>query len=161
MIKVLAKIDEQLILDSFNLIEENIIWTSYGHKGRQAGLQYKDNEDPWTSAVGRSAGQESTYTNLNPFFKDTIFEELINQYNLTRTRLMWVDPYACYSIHKDETPRVHIPLITNPQCYFVFQSGRIIHLNKKLVWWVDTRKAHTFMNCSDFPRLHLVGAVEK
>ena len=159
MIKILTKIDEQPILDSFNLIEENIIWTSYGHKGRQSGLQFKDNEDPWTSAVGRSTGQELMYTNLNPFFKNTIFEELINQYNLTRTRLMWVDPYACYSIHKDETPRIHIPLITNPNCYFVFQTGRIIHLNKKLVWWVDTRQSHTFMNCSDFPRLHLVGVV--
>ena len=143
------------------MYEENIKWTSYGHKGRQAGLQFKDNEDPWTSAVGRSAGQESTYTNLNPFFKDTIFEEVINQYNLTRTRLMWVNPYACYSVHRDETPRVHIPLITNPSCYFVFLSGRIMHLDKKLVWWVDTRKTHTFMNCSDQPRLHLVGVVEK
>lgn len=161
MINIIGKIDEQEILNAYNIIEENIKWTFYGHKGRQAGLQFKDNEDPWTSAVGRSSGHELMYNNLNPFFKDTIFEEVINQYNLTRTRLMWVDPYACYSIHRDETPRVHIPLITNPSCYFVFQSGKIIHLNKKLVWWVDTRKSHTFMNCSDEPRLHLVGVVEK
>jgi hypothetical protein len=161
MINVLGKIDEQEILNAYNIVEENIVWTSYGHKGRQAGLQFKDNEDPWTSAVGRSSGQESMYTNLNPFFKDTIFEEVINQYNLTRTRLMWVNPYACYSVHRDETPRIHIPLITNPSCYFVFLSGRIMHLDKKLVWWVDTRKTHTFMNCSDEPRLHLVGVVEK
>jgi hypothetical protein len=161
MINVLGKIDEEEILDAYNAVEKNIVWTSYGHKGRQAGLQFKDDEDPWSSAVGRSSGQESTYTNLNPVFKDTIFEEVIIRYNLTRTRLMWVDPYVCYSIHRDETPRIHIPLITNPSCYFVFQSGRIVHLNKKLVWWVDTRKLHTFMNCSDNPRLHLVGVVEK
>jgi hypothetical protein len=161
MINVLGKIDEEEILDAYNAVEKNIVWTSYGHKGRQAGLQFKDNEDPWSSAVGRSSGQESTYINLNPFFKDTIFEQVIIRYNLTRTRLMWVDPYACYSIHRDETPRIHIPLITNPSCYFVFQSGRIVHLNKKLVWWVDTRKPHTFMNCSNDPRLHLVGVVEK
>jgi len=161
MINIIGKIDEQEILNAYNIIEENIKWTFYGHKGRQAGLQFKGNEDPWTSAVGRSSGQELMYSNLNPFFKDTIFEEVINRYNLTRTRLMWVDPYACYSIHRDETPRVHIPLITNPSCYFVFRSGKIIHLHKKLVWWVDTRKSHTFMNCSDEPRLHLVGVVEK
>ena len=161
MINVLGKIDEQEILNAYNIVEENIKWTSYGHKGRQAGLQFKDNEDPWASAVGRSLGQELMYTNLNPFFKDTIFEEVINRYNLTRTRLMWVDPYACYSMHRDETPRVHIPLITNSNCYFVFQNGKIVHLFKKVVWWVDTRKTHTFMNCSEESRLHLVGVVEK
>jgi hypothetical protein len=161
MIKPLAAINVDEILNSYNLIEENIQWTFYGHKGRQAGLQFKGNEDPWTSAVGRSSGEELSYTNLNPYFKDTVFEEIITRFNLTRTRLMWVDPYACYSIHQDETPRVHIPLITNPNCYFVFRSGKLIHLHKKLVWWVDTRELHTFMNCSDQPRLHLVGVVEK
>ena len=161
MIKFLAKINEQEILDAYNLIEENIQWTSYGHKGRQAGLQFKNNEDPWSSAVGRSSGNESLYVNLNPFFKNTIFEEVINQYNLTRTRLMWVDPFACYSMHKDETPRIHIPLITNPECYFVFQKGIILNLKKGNVCWVDTRMLHTFRNCSNDPRLHLVGVVEK
>lgn len=161
MITILGNVNEQEILNAYNSIEENIQWTSYGHKGRQAGLQFKDNEDVWSSAVGRSNGQELSYVNLNPFFKDTIFEEVINRYNLTRTRLMWVNPYACYSMHQDDTPRIHIPLITNPECYFVFRKGKIIHLTKKIVWWVDTREMHTFMNCSDQPRLHLVGVVEK
>ena len=160
MIQVLAKIDEQPILDSFNLIEENITWTSYGHKGRQAGLQFKDNEDPWSSAVGKSQGAELAYTNLNPFFKDTIFEELIDKYKLLRTRLMWVGPYACYSMHKDQTPRIHIPLITNSECYFLFYPGQLTNLKKGSVWWVDTTKTHTFINCSDQHRLHLVGVVE-
>ena len=161
MIKILEKINEQLILDSFNLIEKNIVWTSYDNKSKQAGLQYKDNEDPWSSAVGKSTGEELSYKNINPLFKDTIFEELINKYNLLRTRLMWVSPYSCYSMHRDETPRIHIPLITNPECYFVFQKGIISNLKQGNVWWVDTRMLHTFMNCSDLPRLHLVGIVEK
>jgi hypothetical protein len=161
MIKTLATINADDILNAYKLIEDNIQWTCYGHKGRQAGLQFKDNENPWSSAVGRSSGQELSYCNLNPFFKDTVFEKVINQYNLTRTRLMWVDPFACYSMHKDETPRVHIPLITNPNCYFVFRNSKVIHLTKRIVWWVDTREMHTFMNCSDQPRLHLVGVVEK
>lgn len=160
MIKVLAKIDEQWILDSFNLIEENIVWTSYGHKGKQTGLQYKTDEDPWSSAVGKNQGRELDYTNLNPFFKDTVFEEIINKYNFKRTRLMWVGPYACYSMHKDETPRIHIPLITNPECYFLFNPGQLINLRTGYVWWTDTTRRHTFINCSDQHRLHLVGVVE-
>lgn len=161
MIQILESINENDLLESYNRLEENLIWTNYGHKGRQVGLQYKDDEDPWTSAVGKSRGRELEYTTINPFFKDTIFEQLINNYNLKRTRLMWVGPYACYSMHKDATPRIHIPLITNSECYFLFRSGTMMNLHKGCVWWVDTRLTHTFINCSSQHRLHLVGVVEK
>lgn len=160
MIRIIEPIDVTPILASYFLLESSIQWTNYGHKGKQVGLQYKDNEDPWSSAVGKSQGDELTYTDLNPFFKNTIFEELIIKYNFKRTRLMWVGPYACYSMHKDATPRVHIPLITNQDCYFVFKNGEMKNFLKDAVWWVDTTKTHTFMNCSEYPRLHLVGAVE-
>lgn len=160
MINQLESIDVQSIVDSYTKLETSLQWTDYGHKGKQCGLQYKDNDDPWTSSVGRSQGKELEYTQLNNFFKDTIFETLINRYSLKRTRLMWVGPYACYSMHKDETPRIHIPLITNPECYFVFRSGEILNLSQGHAWWVDTRLPHTFMNCSDHARLHLVGIVE-
>jgi len=160
MIKLIDTINVENILTQYQQLENIIQWTDYGHKGRQAGLQYRANEDPWTGAVGLDHGPEFEHTNLNPFFKDTIFETLIDKYNLKRTRLMWVGPYACYSMHRDQTPRIHIPLITNPECYFVFQTGKLINLTVNNVWWVDTRLRHTFINCSDHPRLHLVGVVE-
>ena len=159
MITNLETINYELILDAYNLLESSMQWTNYGHKGKQTGLQYKDNEDPWTSAVGRSRGEELLYNNLNPFFKDTIFEEIINKYKFKRTRLMWVGSYACYSMHQDSTSRVHIPLITNSECYFVFSTGQLNNLKKGYVWKVDTTKSHTFINCSDQHRLHLVGVV--
>jgi hypothetical protein len=161
MIKsVIDTIDIEPILNSFLELDKDIIWTNYT-QGKQTGLQYKIGEDPWTSAVGKSQGKELEYTELNPFFKDTIFETIINKYNLKRTRLMWVNKKSCYSIHADETPRVHIPLITNPECYFLFKPGFIVHLNINSVWWVNTKLQHTFLNCSDLTRLHLVGVVEK
>jgi hypothetical protein len=182
MIKILKNIDITDILAEYHRIESNIVWTSSGHKGKQAGLQYKpDSADPWieqtainpktnqpwtknewTSAVGRNQGMELEYNLLNPFFKGTIFEELINEYKLTRTRFMWVNHMSCYSIHKDSTPRVHIPLITNPECYFVFKQDTIAQLHYMSVgsvYWADTRQPHTFMNCSEEPRLHIVGVV--
>jgi hypothetical protein len=160
MIKLLSHVDVQPLLDEYSRLENSIQWTDYGHKGKQAGLQYKTDEDPWTSSVGKSQGQELVYTNLNMFFKGTVFEDVIEQYKLTRTRLMWVGPFACYSMHKDQTPRIHIPLITNLECYFVFLHGQLTNLKTGHVWWVDTTKPHTFINCSDQHRLHLVGVVE-
>ena len=159
-IKVIGTVNIDEILTEYTKLENDIKWTEYGNK-RQAGLQYKDNEDHWTDATGKSKGQELTYTNLNPFFKDTIFETIINKYKLVRTRLMWINPMVCYSMHRDSTPRIHIPIITNPECYFVFKQGIIKHLSCGVVYWTNTVEYHTFMNCSDMPRLHLVGAVEQ
>lgn len=161
MIKILNKINSMEIFREFHKLEKDIVWTEYGHKGKQSGLQYADHEDIWTSAVGRRQNSETLYSNLNDFFKNTVFEKIINEYQLKRTRLMWTYPYACYSMHRDESPRIHIPIVTNSQCFFVFKKGLIEHLSLGNVYWVDTRKFHTFINCSEFPRLHLVGVVSE
>ena len=114
MITVLEPINLTELLETYKMLEDRIQWTDYGHKGKQAGLQHKQDEDPWTSAVGRSRGNELSYTVLKTFFKGTVFTDVINKYSLKRTRLMWCGGYACYSMHRDETPRIHIPLVTNP-----------------------------------------------
>ena len=160
MIKLLNSINADNILECYSNLESNIKWTE-NNKGKQAGLQYRGKEDIWSSAVGRIRGRELSYTDLNPIFKNTIFESIINEYNLKRTRLMWVDPFRCYSMHIDTTPRIHIPLITNPECYFLFRDEKLYHLNKGSVYWVNTMFRHTFVNCSNESRLHLVGIIEK
>jgi hypothetical protein len=160
MIKNIDTINIGPIVTILAKINKDIIWTESSHS-KQTGIQYRDDEDPWSSAVGKSQGDELRYTKLNPFFKDTIFETIIERYNLKRTRLMWVNPKSCYSLHTDETPRLHIPPITNTECYFLFNPGSLTHLSTGSVWWVDTRLQHTFLNCSNQSRLHLVGVVEK
>lgn len=160
MIKILSDINARELVEAYDNLAPAIQWTESGAKGRQAGLQYIDHEDPWASAVGKSQGRELEYTKLNPFFAGTVFENVIKQYNLSRTRFMWINPFSCYTIHRDTTPRVHIPLITNLGCYFVFAKTGLVHLNYGKVFWVDTRQSHTFINCSEIPRLHLVGVVE-
>jgi hypothetical protein len=162
MINLQSPINIQPLLDAYNQIEQDIQWTQFGHKGKQAGLQYRHGEDPWKSAVGRGSSiAESDYCEINPFFKNTVFEAIINQYNFKRTRLMWIGPYACYSMHRDATARIHIPLITNSECYFVFKQGSVLHLPTGNVYYVDTTEFHTFINCSGQHRLHLVGVVEQ
>lgn len=158
MINVLGNVDALLLLEGYNKLEQNIKWVEYPN-GKQAGLQYL-NSDPWTDAVGRMKPEQKWTIDspLNPFFKDTIFEELIKKYKLTRTRLMWLKPYSCYSMHKDDSPRIHLPLITDPNCYFVFKETGLTHLEAGKVYWVDTTKEHTFINCSSQWRLHLIGA---
>lgn len=161
MIKEISKINAGALLDAYLSLEEGINWTDFGHKGKQAGIQSRSSENLWDDAVGRSKGEELSYGYFNPYFKNSIFEILVNTYNMKRSRLMWVNPFACYSMHKDEAPRIHIPIVTNAECYFLFRDEPPAHLKEGSIYWVDTRRKHTFINCSDLPRLHLVGIVEK
>ena len=158
--RILSSFDVQSILEFYTQIEKQIQWTQFNN-AKQAGLQYKDGDTPWTSAVGKSQGQEIEYSKLNEVFANSIFESLINQYNLKRTRLMWIDGKTCYSMHSDFTPRIHMPIITNDQSFLVFKEGCVAQLHSGLVYWTDTRKQHTAMNGGEYPRLHLVGVVKE
>lgn len=158
-IKIIDEINISSILRCYNRIESNIIWTEFPN-GRQTGLQFIKGNDPWQDAVGRLKTGQTWDENVevNPYFKDTIFEEIINKYKLTRTRLIWLKPYSCYSMHRDATIRMHIPLITNQRCYFVFREDGLFNMPAGHVYEVDTTKEHSAMNCSSEYRLHLIAA---
>lgn len=160
MIEILQTFDTKKLLNFYESIYDNIKWKDF-IKCKQASLQYKKDEDSEFSGLGKGNGTDLEYSICNPFYKNTVFEEIINDFKLHRTRLMLVEPWSCYSMHRDTSPRVHIPLITNPECYFVFKdSGLVQHLPVGNVYWVDTTKHHTFINCSAEQRLHLMGSVE-
>ena len=162
MIKILSSIDSVSLLDEYRVLRKDMQWTGMGNKGKQVGLQYRENEDYWTSGVGKRRGNEFDYFHLNPFFKNTKFESLINEFKLYRSRLIWLEPYSCYSMHADSTPRIHVPLVTNKDCYFVFKdTGLINHLPINNIYWVDTTKTHTFINCSEERRLHFMGIIDE
>jgi hypothetical protein len=175
LIKIVDEIDVNPILESFYKLESYIQWTDYPTT-KQTGLQYRNGNEPWSDGAGSglkwpqyesgSSAYSSDNPNLNktwyenisinPFFKETIFEEIINKYDMVRTRLIWVKPFSCYSFHKDTSPRLHLPLITNPQCFFVFKDIPVYHMSAGNLYWSDTTKPHTFINCSNQPRLHLI-----
>ena len=64
---------------------------------------------------------------LNEWFKDTYVEEVINEvnkhYNTTKWRFMKLtSERRAYSYHRDETKRLHIPLLTNEDCFFIIDE---------------------------------------
>lgn len=163
MIEELSDINISDILKFYESIENNISWEhngKNGSKGKQTSIQYKIGDDCWASSTGRCKGNEQEYNVINPAFKDSPIEEIIKKYSLVRSRLMWVAPMSCYSMHSDSSLRIHIPLITNEDCYFLFKFKPPVHLPSGKVWLVDTRRLHTFINCSDTWRLHIVGATQ-
>jgi hypothetical protein len=160
MIRTLLPIDVTQVIKEYQEIDNGIQWTVF-NKGKQTSLQSKYGEDPWTSSTGKSRGDELSFNILNPYFKGTIFEEIINRFSLKRTRLMWINPGCCYTMHTDATMRLHIPIYTNDQAFLIFKEGIVRHIPAGHIYIVDTRKEHTAMNGSlDQPRLHFVGAIE-
>lgn len=160
---ILSPIKTIPILQEYFKLEKDIQWLSNGNGGRQCGIQYIEGEDPFISATGKLKPNiiETEYNVINPLFRGTIFEEVIKEHKLFRTRLMWAGSKSCYSLHKDKTKRLHIPLITNDQCLFVFpEESKFIYLPSGHAYVVDTTRTHSFCNFSKIPRLHLVGCIE-
>jgi hypothetical protein len=159
-IKSLAPAPITPLIEEYKSLEGKLTWLE-NPKGRQCAVQYNpEDEDIWTSGCGRlTVPDERVFNKLNPVFEGTIISKIVHQYEMFRTRLMWISPKTCYSMHKDKTRRIHVPIITNPSCYIVLADFPPIHIYPGFAWGVDTRLYHTAMNCSDEPRLHLVGVV--
>tara|TARA_B100000902_G_scaffold126881_2_gene126363 strand:+ start:9950 stop:10366 length:417 start_codon:yes stop_codon:yes gene_type:complete len=109
-----------------------------------------------------------TAVNLQKWDK-TIFEfeyvnSLIHRFKMYHTRLMRLHPRECYSYHADMAPRIHFPIITNNECFFVLENTTF-NMPKGKGYWVDTRKNHTAFNGNksqtNFIRWHIVGNTDE
>lgn len=167
-----------LQFQNFNAIKEEVLNlvndVGFDEKiGNQISLQVADPDDisksSWYPSIGRIKQEnkiitERDYCHIHPLLKGSVVEEWINSltgYTIVRARLMMVMPRRCYSIHRDPTPRIHLPVTTNPQCLMCFpDQGLMQHIPADgHSWLVDTTFKHTFINCSTESRIHLVGVV--
>ena len=93
-----------------------------------------------------------------PLFNIPYVNEIIEDHNLIRTRVMLMKPRTCYYYHCDNTKRLHIPVETNENC-FLLVDEKLLHLPADgSVYTVDTTKMHTALNASKEDRIHIVGA---
>jgi len=124
--------------------------------------------DNWYAGTGQSQAKtnawEQGFCHIQPSLRGTVIEEYLEWLDVPvyRTRIMMSKPKGCYSIHRDYSPRLHLPLVTNKQCNFLITDPlTMFHLPADgTTTWVDTTKHHTFMNGSTEQRLHLVMIVE-
>jgi len=106
--------------------------------------------------------KENEFQTITEIFKGTYIEEVSNwlnkDYNAVRGRFMQLKPKSCLSTHKDPSLRLHIPIITNEDCFMMFKEQDIVikmH-NTSDMYIVDTTKSHTAVNASKLERTHLV-----
>lgn len=136
----------------------------------QIAIQTDDiTKDDWYAGTGMSkektARWEHTFDKLQPSLVGTPIDEYIQWLGVPvyRTRIMLAKEKGCYSVHRDFSPRLHLPLVTNKQCNFLITDPiQMFHLPADgTTTWVDTRKPHTFFNGSTEKRLHLVMIVKE
>ena len=137
----------------------------YGQR-RQTCLQRSNKSvvNPYTDGAGehrdkkdRVIKNSSEFTILNEIYEGTVFANMIQDVNGQRARIMHMNDYTAYSVHKDMTPRYHLALITNPNAYFIFPTlNQIMHIPADgCLYEVDTTILHSFVNCGP-DRTHLV-----
>lgn len=157
-IEIIDTIDVDKILKEYQDLEPKLEWLE-DHNTKQCCLQYAENRHSLIEGCGTPHIDEMLYSTCNNLILDSIFEKIIKKYNLYRTRFMWVRSRRCYSLHRDFSQRIHIPLITNPSAMFVFKDTGIHHLEIGNVYKIDTTKVHSFANFGNHDRLHIIGCI--
>ena len=161
---------DQVIKQAVSIADGMNIYTDLVNypDGQIAVQSDQENQNDYTAGIGKSSARtrewERGFCHLQPMFNGTAIEEYLDWLNVPvyRTRIMLSRPKSAYSIHRDYSPRLHLPLVTNNQCFFLFtRPERLIHMPADgRTYWVDTRESHTFLNGSTDNRLHLVMIVK-
>ena len=139
----------------------------------QISITRIDGNNDWNCSVGKIHQldkPEKFYRVLNRTLQGSEFERIVEAYpQYYRWRLMQLASRSNYSVHSDSNgdnkrnKRIHIPIITNPQCHLMFFDGtnmsepHMYHLEAGKVYEVDTTGLHTALNFSSVNRVHLVG----
>jgi len=99
--------------------------------------------------VNRDVLQHMPYTSM-------VIAELYKTYHFNWVGYRIVLPRRCFAWHYDKGKMCyHIPLITNPGCWFVYE-GKSFHMPADgSVYIVNNERMHTFVNAGDEPRIHL------
>ena len=99
----------------------------------------------------------SNYKILNEIYEGTVFADIIKDVDGIRSRIIYRNSCTTNSVHKDNSPRYHLALITNPNAYFIFPTlNEIIHIpDDGYLYEVDTTILHSFVNCGP-DRTHLI-----
>lgn len=151
---------ERMLEELYHILFSNEI--SWYSDWEQISLQsdLPDDKDINVSVgkVTKLRSPETAYTHA--MFDCNVINHYMKKYGLYRTRVMQLGPKRCYSLHRDPTPRVHIPLISDENSLMLIDN-KAQHLEVGKIYWTDTRKMHTAINTGPSSRIHIVGCVSE
>lgn len=108
--------------------------------------------------------KETEFDIVCDMFKGTYIEQitetLSEKYDAVRGRFMLLNWKTCLTYHNDFTMRIHIPIVTNENCFMVIDDN-VYRLPYGGTYLVNTKKKHTALNASKILRTHLVFCTNK
>lgn len=125
------------------------------------------NSTEWEEGIGSLINLadriEKSYSHIPEKLQGSLLEKLIKKYNGFRTRIMIMEPRKCYSIHRDIFHRIHIPIVTNQQCWMIWPHDNYCsQLIAGNVYQTDTTQPHTFINAhNEEKRIHIIMSVNQ
>ncbi len=134
-------------------------------KGKKVTAQFplQTDETGERSAVGSNYELRDDEKDFcKPIYDDMPYtNSIIEKYGMYRTRVMKLLGGSCYTVHVDNDPRIHIPLVSDDKNYFICNDELIKMPADGSVYLVDTRYPHTAINASSkrFIRTHILGNV--
>jgi hypothetical protein len=154
-------------IENFEDLKQEVIDIASKHLTDQNQINIQNltgQEDDWYCGIGSALklqnSNERDYKFIQPSLKGSVIESVLNKYGSYRARIMNMRPRSCYSLHSDFSGRIHIPIITNTQCWMVWPlANECYNLEEGKVYFTDTRYPHSAFNGSEQNRLHIVMCV--
>lgn len=89
-------------------------------------------------------------------YTNTIVSKILSQYDFNAVTYRMIMPNTCYNWHVDPGKLcLHIPLVTNIGCRFVYDTRAFNMPADGSVYIVNNERPHTFINAGSEPRIHL------
>lgn len=163
-----VRYDVDRLWQACSALIERYGWGSLGQIGLTHRPETVDPVERLFGGVGSLSRQadkpkERDFTVLNELCHGTYIEEVYHSlpYAVGRMRIMRIEGRRCYSVHRDSSMRIHLPLVTNPEALMLFpDDGLIVHLPADgRIFLTDTTRRHSAMNGGLMPRYHLLAAL--
>jgi|TARA_R110000744_G_scaffold330649_1_gene436127 hypothetical protein len=134
----------------------------YYNKSTQIALQGVEGKyDPeyGTGRLDTIVHKESDFHVPN-FMRMEYTNHILDSLGMYRSRIMKMESKTCYTYHQDPTMRMHIPLVTNENCFIIVDDILHRYPADGSNYLIDTTKMHTAVNASREERIHIVGCVD-
>jgi hypothetical protein len=89
-------------------------------------------------------------------YTHSIVSSILSRYDFNSVTYRMIMPNTCYNWHVDPGKLcLHIPLVTNIGCRFVYDTRAFNMPADGSVYVVNNERPHTFVNAGSEPRIHL------
>lgn len=148
----------------FYYVRDEVIALQQHFGLHQMSIQTNGSTD-WNQSCGWLAkgNTEQMFSQIHEQLKGSEIHKYLEwlPFPVFRTRIMVMTPGRQYSIHKDPTRRLHLPLVTNEKAEFIFTEDEFrVHMPADgRLHVVDTRRSHTATNGGEQNRIHIVSVI--